>query len=272
VTAPEHPTLQVSDCGDAASRVTARGGDAEQRWRAVHHLADVLTHAEITGLYGVVPTYESVLVEFDAVFTDHQVVTSVVSRVAEELRHADPAPPVARTFRVPVVYGGIHGPDLDFVAEHLSTSAEAVVKQHTAHPLTIRCLGAPAGSPMMDGPAFGRPIPRLRTPRSKAPAGAVAVAGTQAVIAPAASPGGWQIIGRTPLTLLDLNRDPFVRYRPGDVVAFFAIPESRWAEFDGQGLEPDHAVDLRGALAGSAPPSAGVGAVSDDSLEGLAHD
>ncbi|HEY5877596.1 MAG TPA: carboxyltransferase domain-containing protein [Nakamurella sp.] len=234
------PTLQVADCGDAAIRVTALGGDAERRWRAVHHLADVLTTTGITGVYGVVPTYESVLVEFDAVATDHAAVTEVVAQVAQDLRHADPAPAAARTFRVPVVYGGSYGPDLGFVAEHLGLAAEAVVDRHTAGPLRIRCLGAPAGSPMMDGPAFGRPIPRLRTPRTKAPAGAVAVAGTQAVIAPAASPGGWQIIGRTPLNLLDLDRDPFVSYRPGDAIRFFAIPESRWAEFAGRPLEPDH--------------------------------
>ncbi len=239
--ATQHPTLRVSDCGDAAVRVTAIGGSPDQQWRAVHHLADVLTGAGITGLYGVVPTYESVLIEFDAVDTDHQAVTRVVSQVAEELAHADPAPPVARTFLVPVVYGGSFGPDLEFVAEHLDTTVGAVVEMHTAHPLTIRCLGAPAGSPMMDGPAFARPIPRLRTPRTKAPAGAVSVAGTQAVIAPAASPGGWQIIGRTPLTLLDLEREPFVSYRPGDAVQFFAIPESRWVEFAGRTMEPDHA-------------------------------
>ncbi len=236
--AVEQPVLQVADCGDAAVRVTATGADAESRWRAVHHLADVLTGSDIAGVYGVVPTYESVLVEFDAVHTDHRTVTAIVARVAEDLRLAPPTPAAGRTFDVPVVYGGDHGPDLDFVAEHLGLPAEDVIARHTAHPLTIRCLGAPAGSPMMDGPAFGRPIPRLRTPRAKAPAGAVSVAGEQVGIAPAASPGGWQIIGRTPLTLLDLTADPFVAYRPGDAIRFVAIPESRWAEFAGRPLTP----------------------------------
>ena len=144
------PTLRVADCGDAAIRVTASGTDAERRWRAVHHLADVLTAADIPGRSGVVPTYESVLIEFDAVHTDHAAISRVVTRVADELRHADPVPPAARTFRVPVAYGGSHGPDLDFVAEHLDTGADDVIDRHTALPLTIRCLGAPAGSPMMD--------------------------------------------------------------------------------------------------------------------------
>lgn len=243
-TVPEAPALTVAECGDAAVRVTAVGGDAERRWRAVHHLADALTGTGIAGVYGVVPTYESVLVEFDALTTDHRAVADVIDRVAAELRHTGPVPAPTRTFRVPVVYGGSHGPDLAFVADHLDLPASAVIARHTAHPLTIRCLGAPAGSPMMDGPAFGRPVPRLRTPRASAPAGAVAVAGHQAVIAPAASPGGWQIIGRTPLTLLDLTVDPFVSYRPGDAIQFFAIPAARWAEFADRplrpGTEPDH--------------------------------
>ena len=85
------PTLRVADCGDAAIRVTASGTDAERRWRAVHHLADVLTAADIPGRSGVVPTYESVLIEFDAVHTDHAAISRVVTRVADELRHADPA-------------------------------------------------------------------------------------------------------------------------------------------------------------------------------------
>jgi KipI family sensor histidine kinase inhibitor len=234
------PQLQVADCGDSAVRVTAIGGDAEHRWRAVHHLADVLVDANVPGLYGVVPTYESVLVEFDAVFVDHHDVAKVVSRVADELRHGDLRAPESTTFRVPVVYGGDYGPDLDFVADFLQIDPSEVIRLHCERAIPIRCLGAPAGSPMMDGPAFGLPIPRLRSPRTTAPAGAVSVAGTQAVIAPAASPGGWQIIGRTPLTLLDLERDPFVSYRPGDAIRFFPLEENQWADFAGRALEPDH--------------------------------
>jgi KipI family sensor histidine kinase inhibitor len=233
-------SLQVAECGDAAIRVCATGGTTETQWRSVQHLADVLSDAAIPGLYGVVPTYESVLVEFDCELTDHDVITNLVTQVAEDIRHGAIDRPAPRSFRVPVVYGGHRGPDLQFVANHLGISTEAVIDLHTAKPFTIRCLGAPAGSPMMDGPDFGMPIPRLMTPRTTAQAGVVSVAGTQAVIAPAASPGGWQILGQTPLTLLDLTRDPFISYRPGDTVQFFPITESDWATYAGIYLEPDH--------------------------------
>jgi KipI family sensor histidine kinase inhibitor len=232
--------LQIAECGDAAIRVSATGGTTETQWRSVHHLADVLTAAAVPGLYGVVPTYESVLVEFDCELTDHDEVTALVTQVADDLRHGAISRPAPRSFRVPVVYGGDRGPDLTFVADFLSISTDAVIALHAARPFTIRCLGAPAGSPMMDGPDFDRPIPRLVTPRTTAPAGVVSVAGTQAVIAPAASPGGWQIIGQTPVTLLDLARDPFVSYRPGDTVRFFPITEQDWDAHAGKFLEPDH--------------------------------
>jgi KipI family sensor histidine kinase inhibitor len=233
-------SLRVADCGDAAIRVSATGGTTETRWRSVQHLADVLTAARIPGLYGVVPTYESVLLEFDCVLTDHDEIRAAVGRVADDIRLGAGGRVTPQAFRVPVVYGGHRGPDLAFVADFLGISTDAVITLHTARPFTIRCLGAPAGSPMMDGPDFAAPIPRLVTPRTTAPAGVVSVAGTQAVIAPAVSPGGWQIIGQTPLTLLDLARDPFIAYRPGDTVRFFAITEQDWDTHSGHYLEPDH--------------------------------
>ena len=233
-------SFQIAECGDAAIRVSTMGGTTETQWGAVQHLADVLTGAEIAGLYGVVPTYESVLVEFDCALTDHEQITGLVIEVANDIQRRAVRRPSPRAFRVPVVYGGHRGPDLVFVADLLQVSTEAVVALHTAKPFTIRCLGAPAGSPMMDGPDFAMPIPRLVTPRTKAPAGAVAVAGSQAVIAPVASPGGWQILGQTPLTMLDLGRDPFVCYVPGDTVQFFPISESDWARYAGHHLEPHH--------------------------------
>jgi KipI family sensor histidine kinase inhibitor len=233
-------SLRVAECGDAAIRVCATGGTSEARWRSVQHLADVLIAAKIPGLDGVVPTYESVLVEFDCVLTDHHELTGLVSKIADDVRHGTISRPMPREFRVPVVYGGDRGPDLPFVAEFLGVGTDAVIALHTAKPFTIRCLGAPAGSPMMDGPDFSAPIPRMVTPRKSAPAGVVSVAGNQAVIAPAASPGGWQIIGRTPLTLLDLNRDPFISYRPGDTVRFFPITEQDWNTHAGHFLEPHH--------------------------------
>jgi len=90
---------------------------------------------------------------------------------------------------------------------------------------------------MMDGPDFPRPVPRLKDPRISVPAGAVAVAGRQAVIAPAMAPGGWCVIGRTPLRVLDIARDPLVPYLPGDTITFHPIPAADFAGLSGRHLE-----------------------------------
>lgn len=91
---------------------------------------------------------------------------------------------------------------------------------------------------MMDGPAFPRPVPRLKDPRLSVPAGAVSVAGRQAVIAPAAAPGGWCVIGQTPLSVLNIRKEPLVPYKPGDILRFRQIRSEDFNDFVGRELEP----------------------------------
>jgi KipI family sensor histidine kinase inhibitor len=136
-----------------------------------------------------------------------------------------------------VVYGGEFGPDLQKVADHEGLKTSEIIALHTAKSYVIRCLGAPAGSPMMDGPDFPLPVPRLKDPRLSVPAGAVSVAGRQAVIAPAVAPGGWCVIGQTPLTVLNPNKQPLVPYMPGDLLRFHEIPAADFERFAGLELE-----------------------------------
>ncbi len=215
-------SVDVLDCGDAAVRVALTGG-REDAWRAAHGIAAVLDAAAHVGFLGTLPTYDAVLVEFDCTATDLASVREWVRDAAA--RVDDVAPRACRTFTVPVVYGGTFGPDLDAAASHLGVTAAEVVALHTARPLLMRCFGAPAGAPMLDGPAFPRPVPRLASPRPHVPAGAAAVAGRQAVISARPAPGGWHVLGTTPLTLVDPSREPLSPYWPGDSFQFVAIGE-----------------------------------------------
>jgi KipI family sensor histidine kinase inhibitor len=140
------------------------------------------------GLYGAVPTYDSVLVEFDPVLVSARQVRAFVKLGLLELGRSAGSAAAPREFDVPVVYGDEYGPDLERVAQYQGIDTDEVIRLHTEKTYTVRCLGAPAGSPMMDGPAFPKPVPRLKDPRLSVPAGAVAVAGRQAVIAPASAP------------------------------------------------------------------------------------
>ncbi|MCH6470190.1 5-oxoprolinase subunit B family protein [Sinomonas terrae] len=229
--------IDVFESGDAALRVVAVSTDTEQNWSTVHRLADWLETCGAEGLHGAVPTYDSVLVEFDALTVSARQVRAFVNLGIRQLGLSGDDGASSRHFDVPVVYGGTFGPDLEAVAELEGISAEEVVRLHATKSYVIRCLGAPAGSPMMDGPDFPVPVPRLKDPRLSVPAGAVSVAGRQAVIAPAVAPGGWQVIGQTPLSLLDLGRDPLVPYRPGDTIRFRPITEREFEARSGTRME-----------------------------------
>lgn len=229
--------LDIYESGDAALRVVAQSGDAEANWATVHSLAGWLASVGVDGIHGAVPTYDSVLVEFDPYLTSARQVRAFILLGMRQLDFVGTTLREPRRFEVPVVYGGSYGPDLESVAEHQGLDVQDVIARHTAKTYVIRCLGAPAGSPMMDGPDFPVPVPRLKDPRLSVPAGAVSVAGRQAVIAPAVAPGGWCVIGQTPLTVLDAAREPLVPYVPGDELRFYRIPPEDFGKYEGQFLE-----------------------------------
>lgn len=226
----------ITECGDSAVVVKAVHGDANRRWQLVHTLADALDDARLHGVHGLVPTYDSLLVEFNCADTEHQAVREALEDALTRLGGA-PVERTSKLFVVPVVYGGEHGPDLPQVAEQLGLSEQQVVALHSGTLLTVRCLGAPVGAPMMDGPPFPEPVPRLVSPRTSVSPGSVAVAGRQAVICPMRSPGGWPLLGRTPLRVLDLDSDRLTPYRPGDLFRFVPIRPEQWDEHAGAPLE-----------------------------------
>ncbi|WP_280397395.1 5-oxoprolinase subunit B family protein [Nocardia carnea] len=223
----------VTECGDSAVRVDTRGREREEAWRVVHTIAAALDgYAERYALTGIIPAYDSLLVEFDCTVTDHESIKELIGGLGD-----GPAVSAApREFDIPVVYGGEHGPDLEEVARYLDITPAEVIRLHGAAPLTMRCYGSPGGAPMLDGPAFPAPVPRRAVPRPHVPAGAVAVAGRQAVISARPAPGGWPVIGRTPLTLVDPAAEPISRFRPGDRFRFHAVPAAEWSRHAGAGL------------------------------------
>jgi KipI family sensor histidine kinase inhibitor len=231
---PDAPQASVADCGDSAVQVIAVEGTAAGRWALVHGLAGRLRGDG----FGLVPTYDRLLVEFDGLTTDHQQVRAAVRRGLAAIATGGTGAGRPRRFVVPVVYGGEHGPDLDLVAEQQGCTRGEIVAVHSGAEYVVRCLGSPAGAPMMDGPPFRLPVPRRGSPRPRVPAGAVAVAGRQAVVSAMPAPGGWAVLGRTPLRMLDIGAVPPAAYRPGDLLRFRSIDVAEWDRFAGTLLEP----------------------------------
>ncbi|MCW2756966.1 MAG: carboxyltransferase protein [Nocardioidaceae bacterium] len=227
--------LEVVAYGDAGLLVAVRHPEREQRWVTAQAIAAALARTPPPGLVDVVATYEDVFVAFDPLSTDHEA-------ISDAIRGADLAtdePPAARTFTVPVLYGGEHGPDLADVADGLGLSASELVERHASAAWTVRFRGSPAATPFMDGPAWPRSVPRMRDPRTAVPPGSVALSGQQCAVYTVQSPGGWRLIGRTPLGFVDRTRDDLVPYRPGDVLRFVAVDRDRFDELADSLLEPD---------------------------------
>jgi len=219
--------VTIVDAGDAAVVI-----EFEERIDPVIStrcaaLARRIGTEHLAGVRDVVPTYRSVAVYFDPLAISHAQLTAAIEGIAEEVPAGDQSP--GRRIRVPVCYGGEHGPDLAAVASFARVSEEEVVKLHSQTPYRVMMLGFTPGFAYMGTVDARIAAPRLQTPRLTVPRGSVGIAKEQTGIYPADTPGGWQIIGRTPLRPFDLSRaDPFLLHS-GDDVQFVPITA---AEFD----------------------------------------
>jgi inhibitor of KinA len=184
-------------------------------------LADALQAAAIAGVRDVVPTFRSVAVYFDPLRTDYNAVLETIER---EGGHSSAAAAGARTpMRIPVCYGGDLGPDLPQVAAFAKMSEDDVVALHSSRVYRVFMLGFVAGFAYMGIVDARIAMPRHSTPRVRVPVGSVGIAGVQTGIYPAETPGGWQLIGRTPVKPFDAARaEPFLM-KAGDAVRFAPI-------------------------------------------------
>ena len=130
---------------------------------------------------------------------------------------------------IPTAYGGEFGPDLELVAQHNNLSAAEVVQIHSDTRYLIYMIGFMPGFPYLGGMSPRIATPRKTTPRLKLPAGSVGIAGNQTGIYPAESPGGWQIIGRTPLELFRPTREPPAILQAGDYLTFVSVTPEEFA-------------------------------------------
>ncbi|WP_300671990.1 5-oxoprolinase subunit PxpB [Desulfoluna sp.] len=182
------------------------------------------------GVVEVIPTYCSLIVAYDPLKTGPEPVERYLRALSERLEKSEAPEP--RVVEVPVCYGGDFGEDLDYVASHNGLSPEEVIRIHSGTLYPVYMLGFTPGFPYLGGLSEKIHAPRLATPRTRVPAGSVGIANNQTGIYPIESPGGWQLIGRCPLRLFDLNRrNPFY-IKAGDLLRFIPISLEAFASFD----------------------------------------
>jgi KipI family sensor histidine kinase inhibitor len=183
----------------------------------------------IEGIVEIVPTYRSLLILYNPLILSIDDLKKRLERIEKGLQQT-PFPEPKLT-RIPALYGGSYGPDLEEVAKYHQISPEEVIQLHCSKPYFIYMIGFMPGFPYMGELPEALITPRLKTPRLSVPAGSVAIAQRQTGIYPMESPGGWQIIGRTPVKLFNPEREPPALLQMGDHVQFFPISEKEFKEW-----------------------------------------
>ena len=196
-------------------------------------LAHAVMKLDFPGFLDAVPTYRSLAVYFDPEVTD---VDRLYQRMETLCREggAGAAETVRRVILIPTLYGGDRGPDLEDVAAHLGLSTDEVVKRHFSRDCYCYMLGFTPGFSYLGGMDPSLEVPRLKNPREIIPAGSVAIGGKQTGIYSIPSPGGWRLIGTTPLRMFDAQRDPAIFLEAGMWVRFRPIDREEFSRIDAE--------------------------------------
>ena len=214
--------------GDAAIVVELGDAISPAINRRVRSLSLALGNGTVPGVFDFLPTYRSVLVYYDPLSVSPDAVQSQIARLLQSPDAEAAANP--RVALIPTLYGGDMGSDIGFVASHAGITEQEVVDIHSATDYLIYMMGFSPGFAYLGGLDERIITPRLESPRTQIPAGAVGIAESQTGVYPVASPGGWQLIGRTPLKLFDPARNPPALLSAGDYVRFTPIADR--AEYD----------------------------------------
>jgi inhibitor of KinA len=237
--------MQITPLGDSALIVRLRDqfDDApEETLNEVLNAFQLLKNAAIPGIVELAPAYTSVAAFYDLIATAKasgkpdqpfewiaERIRGVVAASAKRVRRRRTRKDNVRLVEIPVCYDSEFAIDLEDVARNAQISTQKVVDLHSAAEYRVSCIGFVPGFPFLTGLPRILATPRRSTPRKEIPPGSVGIGGAQTGIYPLPSPGGWNLIGRTPLKLFDPSKDPPALLRAGDRVRFRIITR---AEFD----------------------------------------
>ncbi|MCI0620864.1 MAG: 5-oxoprolinase subunit PxpB [Acidobacteria bacterium] len=225
------PRPQYRPCGDRMVLAEFAEVIAPEINEAVHCLAAGLQKARIPGVLEWTPSYRSLGIYYDPLEIGY---AALVEHLEKLVSSGAPLSQPATRVEIPVAYGGQFGPDLEFVASTHGLSLEQVIALHSEKAYRVYLIGFTPGFPYLGGLPEQLATPRLAEPRRLVPAGSVAIGGQQTGIYPVDSPGGWRIIGRTPLRLFDIQKAIPCLLAPGDEVVFRPIREREFGEIAAQ--------------------------------------
>ncbi|MBU8910471.1 MAG: 5-oxoprolinase subunit PxpB [Desulfobacterales bacterium] len=196
--------------------------------RKVRTMAKSMKENRPKGVVEIIPTYRSLLVVYIPGLTNPYILENFMGQLEERIQ-GESIPP-SKIIEIQVCYGKEYGPDIENVARTNNITIDDVIKIHSESEYLIYMVGFTPGFPFLGGLSEKLFTPRLETPRLKVPKGSVGIANNQTGVYPIESPGGWQLIGKTPLNLFDPDRSNPLLYQAGDKIKFTPITEREFEE------------------------------------------
>jgi len=221
--------LDIQFASDRSLLIKVGDGISKENHEKVKRIFLLLDSANIEGVQSIHPAYNSVLITFDPCLIEPHKINHAIKTILENQDAVNVLP--SRTINIPVCYEDEFAPDISIVANHNSLSVEDVIRIHSRKEYIVYFLGFSPGFPYLGDMPKEISTPRLATPRITVPEGSVAIGGDQTGIYPVSSPGGWNIIGRTPLKLFSPEKSNPTLLKLGDKIRFTPITKTEFVQF-----------------------------------------
>lgn len=220
------PDIRILTAGDSALLIEFGNEINPETNRRITALVQLMKEQHIEGIVDIIPAFCSLLINYDPRVLSYEELKERMEHLLKmEAKTEDTK---KRIFEIPVCYGGEYGPDIENIAEHAGLSVEEVIRIHSSKDYLIYMLGFLPGFTYLGGLDERIHTPRLASPRLKIRAGSVGIGGSQTGIYPLDSPGGWQLMGMTPVRTYDPGRKTPILVEAGDYIRFIPIGEEEF--------------------------------------------
>lgn len=205
-------------------------------------LVSLFKDQKIEGVIDFIPAFSSLLINYDPRIIAYR----RLKKITEDLLTIEISNNQLkkRIFEIPVCYGGEYGPDIEFIAKNAQLTKEELIQIHSGTDYLIYMLGFLPGFSYLGGLDDRIHTPRLNNPRKAIPAGSVGIGGSQTGIYPLESPGGWQLLGRTPIKTYDPEREEPILFEAGDYIRFVPVDQATYQEIEAAVAAGDYQVNV----------------------------